>query len=94
MNDHVNVGPCHVMARPRDVDEGDGLQIPRTAADILTKQSRIADKGWFSGLGGCASSQTLAVRNQLVLKCYAAPRTWTDFCNDLNNINRIRVLVN
>jgi hypothetical protein len=42
------------MARPRDADRGDGLQIWRVVANILNKQSRAADRGWsFSlGLGG------------------------------------------
>jgi len=43
------VGPCHHgMSRPRVADEEDGLQIWRVAANILTKQSRTADKGWSS----------------------------------------------
>jgi hypothetical protein len=38
------------MARPPVADGGGGLQIWRVAVIILNKQSRIADKGWFSGL--------------------------------------------
>jgi hypothetical protein len=41
----------HGMARPQVTDGGDGFQIWRAAANILNKQSRTADKGWFSGLG-------------------------------------------
>jgi hypothetical protein len=33
------------MVRPRVADGEDGLQIRRVAANILNKQSRIADKG-------------------------------------------------
>jgi hypothetical protein len=39
------------MARPRVADRGDGLQIWRVSANILNKQSRIADKGQSSSLG-------------------------------------------
>jgi hypothetical protein len=54
--DHVRWVPCHHgMARPQVVDGGDGLQIWRVAANILTKQSRTADKGgppaWGLGVG-------------------------------------------
>jgi hypothetical protein len=38
------------MARPQVADEEEGLQIWRVAANILNKQSRIADKGWPSSL--------------------------------------------
>jgi hypothetical protein len=38
------------MARPQ-VANGEGLQIRRVAANILSKQSRTADKGWSSCLG-------------------------------------------
>jgi hypothetical protein len=39
------------MARPQDANGGEGLQISRVAMDILNKQSRTADKRWFSSLG-------------------------------------------
>jgi hypothetical protein len=49
---HVKWVHCHHgMARPRVADRGDGLQIWRVAANILNKQSRTADSGWFSSLG-------------------------------------------
>jgi hypothetical protein len=41
----------HGMARPQVADGGDGLQIWMVAADILDKQSRTADKRWYSNLG-------------------------------------------
>jgi hypothetical protein len=41
------VGPCqHNMARPLVVDGGDGLHKWRVAANVLSKQSWIADKRW------------------------------------------------
>jgi hypothetical protein len=41
--------PCHHgMARPQVADGGDGLQVWRVAANILNKQSRRADKEWYS----------------------------------------------
>jgi hypothetical protein len=39
------------MGRPQVADGGNGLQIWRVAANILNKQSWIADKGWSSSLG-------------------------------------------
>jgi hypothetical protein len=40
----------HGMACSQVADGGDGLQICRVAADILNKQSRTADRGWYSSL--------------------------------------------
>jgi hypothetical protein len=52
INTRVRWVPCHHgMARPQVADGGDGLQIWRVAANILTKQSRTADKGWSFSLG-------------------------------------------
>jgi hypothetical protein len=62
VNNHVKWVPCHHgMARPQVVDEGDGLQIWSIAANILNKQSRTADKGWYSslGVGGEAKNSSL-----------------------------------
>jgi hypothetical protein len=43
---HVKWVHCHHgMARHRDADRGDGLQIWRVAAIILNKQSQTADSG-------------------------------------------------
>jgi hypothetical protein len=48
---HVKWVHCHhCMARPRVDDRGDGLQICSVAANILNKQSRTADSGWYSSL--------------------------------------------
>jgi hypothetical protein len=46
----------HSMARPEVADRGNirHTYIWRAAANILTKQSRIADKGWSSILKGWA----------------------------------------
>jgi hypothetical protein len=40
----------HVMGRCR-VADGDGIHIQKIAADTLNKQSRTANKGWYSALG-------------------------------------------
>jgi hypothetical protein len=49
---HIRWVPCHhVMARPQAADGGGSLQLWRIAANILNKQSRAADNGWFSSLG-------------------------------------------
>jgi hypothetical protein len=49
---HVKRVLCrHGMVRPRVADGGDGLQIWRVAANVLNKQSRTAEKGWFYRLG-------------------------------------------
>jgi hypothetical protein len=51
-SDHVRWVPCHHgIARPQVADGGDLLQFWRVAANILNKQSQIADKGWSSSLG-------------------------------------------
>jgi hypothetical protein len=67
------------MARPQDVDGGNGLQIWRVAANILNKQSRTADNGWFSSLGvGRGANNSSLQKNYLVMKIHKKPRTWTD----------------
>jgi hypothetical protein len=49
---HVRWVPSHNdVARPQVAGGGDALQFWRVAANILNKQSRTADKGWFSSLG-------------------------------------------
>jgi len=59
---HVRWVPCHhCMARPQVVDGGEGLQIRRVAANILNKQSQIADNGWSSSLGVGRGLQPLTV---------------------------------
>jgi hypothetical protein len=46
---HVTWVLCHHgSARPQVADGGDGLQKWRVVANILNKQSLIADKGWSS----------------------------------------------
>jgi hypothetical protein len=39
------------MARPQVADGGDAPPGMGAAANILNKQSRTTDKGWFSSLG-------------------------------------------
>jgi hypothetical protein len=48
---HVRWVPCHHgMARPQVADGGDAFHLWRAAANIFNKQTRRADKGWFSSL--------------------------------------------
>jgi hypothetical protein len=69
--------PCeHGMARPQVADAGDGLHIFRVAANIVNKQSRTADRGWFSILG--VGPKTPHLRNKFFTKCHTGPWTWTD----------------
>jgi hypothetical protein len=50
---HVEWVPCHHgMARPLIVDGLDGLHMWKVATNILNKQSRTADTGCSSSLGG------------------------------------------
>jgi hypothetical protein len=69
------------MVRPRVADGGDGLQIWRVVASILTKPSRTADKRWSStsGLDGGLSSPHLK-KKQIVTKCNTGPRISAGFC--------------
>jgi len=39
------------ITHTRIVDGGDGLQMWWVAANIVNKQSRTADKGWYSSFG-------------------------------------------
>jgi hypothetical protein len=41
----------HGMESPQVADGENSLQFWRVAANILNKQSRRAEKGWFSSLG-------------------------------------------
>jgi hypothetical protein len=55
------------MARPQVADGEDGLQIWRVAANILNKQSRTADKGWYFCL---LSGVVLRTLNRKKKACY------------------------
>jgi hypothetical protein len=66
------------MARPQVADGRDTLQILRVAANILNKESRTADKGWFSSLGFGVGLTTARRKNKLFTKDHKKPRTWTD----------------
>jgi hypothetical protein len=58
------------MARPQVVDGGDGLQIWRVTANILNKQTWMADKGWSSSLGlGVWLTTPHRKKNKFVAKC-------------------------
>jgi hypothetical protein len=48
LKNNVRWVPCHPgMERPQVAGGGDGLQIWRVEANVLNKQSWIAQKGWF-----------------------------------------------
>jgi hypothetical protein len=50
-NGHVRWIPCHHgLARPQVADGDDGLQICKVAANVLSKQSGTADRGYSSSL--------------------------------------------
>jgi hypothetical protein len=49
-------------------------RVRRVAANIPNKQSRTADKGWYSSLGAGRVNNNPSP----VTKCFKAPRTWTD----------------
>jgi hypothetical protein len=62
---------CHCnngMARPRVADGGYGLQMWRVARNILTEQSRTADKGPFSSLGVGRGANNSSVYNTSLLR--------------------------
>jgi hypothetical protein len=71
---HVMWVPCHHgVARAQVADEGDSLQIWRLAAKILNKQSRTADKGWFSSLKvGCGANNSSLYKMKLVRSMHRA----------------------
>jgi hypothetical protein len=56
---YVTWVPCHhALARPQVANEEECLQVSRVTANILNKQSRIADEEWSSssGVGRVANS--------------------------------------
>ena len=56
-----------------------GLQIWRVAANILNKQSRTADKGWYSSLGvGRSANNCSLPKSNHVTNCCKKPRNQTD----------------
>jgi hypothetical protein len=56
------------MARPRVADRGDGLQIWRVAVNILNKQSRTVDSGWYSSLEVGRGLTNLPLKTQYLLR--------------------------
>jgi hypothetical protein len=68
---HVMWVPCHHgMVHPQ-VADGHGPHIWRVAANILNKQSRIADKGWSSSFGVRVG---LTISNRKIYACYKMPQ--------------------
>jgi hypothetical protein len=64
----------HSRARPWVVDGGDVLQIWTAVANVLDKQSRLADKGWSFRWWLSWGLTTPLHKKQLVTKCYKRPR--------------------
>jgi hypothetical protein len=56
------------MARPQVVHGGDGLQIWRVAANVLNKQSRTADRGWFCSLDAGRGLTTVHLKTSNLLR--------------------------
>jgi hypothetical protein len=57
------------MARPQVADEGNALEVWRVAANILNKQSQIADKGQSFSLGfGCGANKSSPHKISLLRK--------------------------
>lgn len=70
--------PCHhAMMHPHLLDMGDNPQIWRVAMNILNKQLRIANKGWF--LEFLTGLTIVTMKFQDVTKCYAGP--WNMVCS-------------
>jgi hypothetical protein len=59
-------------ARPHVTDEGDGLQILRTAANMPYKHSRTADKGSSSKSAVGCGSQPLSVKSCMLRNVIAS----------------------
>jgi hypothetical protein len=63
------------MARPRFADGGDGLQILRTAANVLNKHSR-SDKRSSYSLGVGRGVETPHRKKTVFMKYYTRHQTW------------------
>jgi hypothetical protein len=60
LNSMLGGSPCHhSKARPQVADGRVGLQHWRLAVNILNKQPRTNDKGWYSSLGVWANNRSL-----------------------------------
>jgi hypothetical protein len=66
-----------------------GLRISRHAANILNKQSRIADKRWSSSCGLRVRPTAPHRKNKLVTKCYKGHRTWTVFLDERPKLKKM-----
>jgi hypothetical protein len=74
---HVRwVSRHHSMACPQVADGGDSLQIWKAAVNILNKQSRRANKGWYCSLGARhGANNSSPEKNKLVMKCHKGSQT-------------------
>jgi hypothetical protein len=82
------------MARPQVADRGDALQVWRTAANILNKQSHTADKGWSFSLGverGAInySPLTISLLRNLLEDSHNTLNRWKNYYSQLLNVHRI-----
>jgi hypothetical protein len=68
------MGPCHHgMVHPQDADGGTAFNM-EGSCEYVDKQSRTADKGWYSSLGlGRGAKKT-----GIVTKHTHVSRAWTD----------------
>jgi hypothetical protein len=58
---------------------GERPPVRMVSANVLDKQSRTADKGWYSSLGGWAKcQQLLTVKTGIVTKHMHVQRDWND----------------
>jgi len=74
------------MARPRDADGGNCLQIWRAVVNILNKQSRTARSDGPPAWGLGEGLTTPQHKKQLVTKCYAEPRIQRVLVNTVMNL--------
>jgi len=54
------------------------IHVWRVDTNLLNKQSRTADRGWFAslGVGRGVNSSSPWKKKQLVTKCYTVTRSW------------------
>jgi hypothetical protein len=75
----------HSTARPQVPDERDGLQLWNVASNILNKQPRTADNGWFS-------SRVLGSEwNSFHRKCYEMSQRASDYLIGFGRMGWIRL---
>jgi hypothetical protein len=65
------------MERPRIADGEDGLQIRKVDVNVLNKQKRTDNSGWYSILGvERRANNSTPLKIQHVTKCYTGPRNF------------------